>query len=250
MISKTYIQHYAPGRIEPEHDAVFAVLRSRGVECVLITLKQLERRRFTADVSTFFAGDHDFMRRALNFSGISYPERSTYPIALSDFLYRRIWSSSVRELLIGQRHFSPFFVKPKHGTKAFTGFIVNDPSELYKLSGLPKRTELHCSEIVEWRSEFRVFVLEGKIVGMRHYTGDKSCLPDQSVIEKAVALFEISEERTASYGIDFGVLTTGETALVEWNDGFALGAYGLPSETYADLLLARWNELTNMANVK
>ena len=53
-----------------------------------------------------------------------------------------------------------------------------------------------------------------------------------------------SGESTAGYGVDFGVLSMGETALVEWNDGFSLGAYGLDKALYTELTVARWNELT------
>ena len=47
----------------------------------------------------------------------------------------------------------------------------------------------------------------------------------------------------AGFGIDFGLLSTGETALVEMNDGFALGAYAISARDYTDLLIARWEEL-------
>ncbi len=40
---------------------------------------------------------------------------------------------------------------------------------------------------------------------------------------------ERSGEGTAGYGLDLGVLSGGQTALVEWNDGFSLGAYELDS---------------------
>jgi hypothetical protein len=35
----------------------------------------------------------------------------------------------------------------------------------------------------------------------------------------------------------------GQTALVEVNDGFGLGSYGLEAGLYLDLVLARWAEL-------
>lgn len=44
--------------------------------------------------------------------------------------------------------------------------------------------------------------------------------------------------------LDFGVDDRGRTLLVEANDGFALGAYGLPPLLYARLLSARWSEMT------
>jgi hypothetical protein len=47
----------------------------------------------------------------------------------------------------------------------------------------------------------------------------------------------------SAYGIDFGVLSTGQTALVEANDGYALGAYEIAEEPYTDLLFTRWKEL-------
>ncbi|MFN7976011.1 MAG: ATP-grasp domain-containing protein [Acidobacteriota bacterium] len=47
----------------------------------------------------------------------------------------------------------------------------------------------------------------------------------------------------AGYGIDFGVLADGRTALVEMNDGYGLGSYALDPDLYTDLLVARWEEL-------
>lgn len=52
---------------------------------------------------------------------------------------------------------------------------------------------------------------------------------------------------TDGYGIDFGVLLNGETALVEWNDCTALGNYGLEPEAYTNLFLARWEQILKQA---
>lgn len=45
------------------------------------------------------------------------------------------------------------------------------------------------------------------------------------------------------YAVDFGLARDGRTLLVEVNDGYALGAYGLEPHAYAHLLAARWYEL-------
>jgi hypothetical protein len=46
--------------------------------------------------------------------------------------------------------------------------------------------------------------------------------------------------------IDFGSLSTGETALVEVNDGFGIGAYAdTATEAYMEMLIARWNQIVN-----
>ncbi|MGM7644396.1 ATP-grasp domain-containing protein [Nocardia sp. JW2] len=43
--------------------------------------------------------------------------------------------------------------------------------------------------------------------------------------------------------MDFGVLANGDTALVEVNDGYALGAYRIAADHYTELVMARWREL-------
>ncbi len=49
----------------------------------------------------------------------------------------------------------------------------------------------------------------------------------------------------AGYAIDFGVTDKGQTILIEVNDGYALGSYGLFYLDYVKLLSARWAELTS-----
>ena len=49
----------------------------------------------------------------------------------------------------------------------------------------------------------------------------------------------------AGYAIDFGLTDKGETLLIEVNDGYSLGCYGLVYLDYAKLLSARWAELTS-----
>lgn len=62
-------------------------------------------------------------------------------------------------------------------------------------------------------------------------------------MQAAVDAYARSGHAPGAYAIDFGVLTTGATALVEANDGYALGAYAIAADAYADLLLRRWQEL-------
>lgn len=54
------------------------------------------------------------------------------------------------------------------------------------------------------------------------------------------------EQAPAGYALDFGVPDTGETALVEWNDGSSPGSYGLESDSDTALTVARWCELTGL----
>jgi hypothetical protein len=48
----------------------------------------------------------------------------------------------------------------------------------------------------------------------------------------------------SAYSIDIGLTDIDETIIVEINDGYSLGSYGLDPLLYAKLLSARWAELT------
>lgn len=43
---------------------------------------------------------------------------------------------------------------------------------------------------------------------------------------------------------DFGVDDFGRTLLIEVNDGYALGNYGLSPKQYAEMTMNRWKEIT------
>ena len=101
-------------------------------------------------------------------------------------------------------------------------------------------TEILCSEALIFQSEWRCFVRYNEILGIRCYAGDSSKTCDMNIIARAV---QECQELPAGCSLDFGVTDDGRTVLIEMNDGFALGCYGLNDELYAKLLSARWAEL-------
>lgn len=244
MIQKAFIQSYTATKIEPEFQDVKETLESRGIECVLFTAKQFQRNQIPVDRQNLFVGDNPTMAAVFKKLGIETVNDS-YPVSLRKYLKRNVWETTVRKLQTETqyRELPAFFVKPKSRAKLFTGFVVRSGYDLNTLFSIGKSTELYCSDLVEWQSEYRVFVLNTKIVGMKNYSGNPDLLPDMDFVENAIREFQNSEQSTAGYGIDFGVLKNGETALVEWNDGYALGSYGLEKEIYTDLILNRWEEL-------
>ena len=67
--------------------------------------------------------------------------------------------------------------------------------------------------------------------------------PNLDVINDAVSVVCSSPDCVTGFCLDFGVTKCGETLLIEMNDGFSLGAYGLHPSLYADLIISRWEEL-------
>lgn len=194
-------------------------------------------------------GSVEFIRKILSLIGVVEPTNITYPEALQPFLHREVRCLAKRDIPEG------VFVKPQT-TKAFTGFVLTAPGEWYDehdieqfeaFSALPDDTLLWASERVSWLSEFRYYVCNGEIKGYGRYDDGPDDVPEPEldVIRQMVAQMEQDAARPVAYAIDAGVLSTGQTALVECNDAWALGFYKgtLDYKEYFWLLRQRWAEM-------
>jgi len=246
MVTRAFVQEEGNGRLGPEECDLLAGLRGRGLPVELFTRKQLARRRLPLDRHTLVAGEVPVVLRALRQIGVEPPLPNDYPKCLGHLIYRRVWPGTVRRLKedVFEGNGRPVFAKPSGRQKRFTGRVFAHPGDLIYLEGASGSPAIHCSEAVCWASEHRVFVVRGRVAGIRHYAGDPAVIPDEGIVSEAVRLLDASGEATSGYGPDLGVLDDGRTALVEWNDGFSLGSYGLDPGLYAELILARWCELT------
>lgn len=172
------------------------------------------------------------------------PENYSYPPELSTYYGRKIWRTQLKYM---HKASYPLFIKPVQD-KAAHGMVFSSFQELVnsEYASLSPDTEILCSTVVSFVSEWRCFVLYGEIIGIRCYLGDHRIWPDDAVIFEAVSDFFHSP---VAYALDFGVTADGRTLLVEKNDAVALGCYGLGDDLYARLLSARWAELTGTADV-
>ncbi|WP_366838125.1 ATP-grasp domain-containing protein [Nostoc sp. LPT] len=91
------------------------------------------------------------------------------------------------------------------------------------------------TEVVSWVSEYRVYVVHSQIRSIDHYDGNPNVLLDIDKVICTIQALENAKESYAGYAIDFGVLDSGQTTLVEMNDGFAIGAYKIDKKNYTDI---------------
>ncbi|MGC6768302.1 ATP-grasp domain-containing protein [Enterococcus sp. LJL128] len=167
------------------------------------------------------------------------PEFEDYPAELSDFYGRHIRSGLLGEIVNIPENWGQF-VKPKTVSKAFTGRVVRGTKDLIGI-GLPFDFPVWISEAVNFLAEWRVFVLNGSILDVRPYRGDYHVHYDAAIIDQAVKSWTKSP---SAYGLDIGVTDDGRTLIVEVNDGFALGNYGLLPISSAIFSETRWREMT------
>jgi hypothetical protein len=173
----------------------------------------------------------------LNHLGIPLPELVDYPSELSGFLGRKIWKDKMSTILTTPEMY-PVFVKSV-SQKSLTGRLIRNFKDLIGAGYTTSDFDVWCSEPVEFMSEWRTFIRYDKIIDMRPYNG-WGYYPDRSVVEDALSKWK---NRPAACSMDFGVTSDGRTILIECNDGFALGEYGLREHKYAKLISARWFEL-------
>lgn len=195
-------------------------------------------------------GDVDYLRAAMASAGAREPENLSYHPALQHLLLRQVRLTHAGNVL------GRMFVKPVR-TKAFTGFVFDTLADPERMSAHDREQHeafMSCSssepvwvsEVVEFVSEWRYYVLAGKIIGAARYDqdgADGAPAPDSTVAVAAARAMAAAGVDT--FALDLGVLCTGETALVEANDAWAIGLYGkaLDSRLYLHMLWRRWKQV-------
>lgn len=213
----------------------------RGYDIRFFDWEQMAAGLVPIEAETITVGSVLFVRQALRRLGIEQPPLD-YPPRLVKHLGRRIWQTTWAEVRSRiDSPGTPIFVKPIEQDKAFTGYVVSAFRDLIHTAKWPGSMRLWASEPVKFVSEWRFFIRRGEIIGVGHYKGDPLLFPDISAVK--TALDDYSKDAPVAFGIDFGIIETGGTHLVEVNDGFSLGCLGLGPLAYSGLLEDRWNEL-------
>lgn len=192
-----------------------------------------------------FAGSRTF-DKVMSKLNIKYSSINTYPDSLKSYYNRNIEKSTLGEVkqIFGKNN-TPIFVKPIKN-KLFNGSLWKSFLDLIPLAKIPDDVEVFLCEPVKFISEFRVYVTDQEVVGIKHYHGDLRKVPSDLFINNAIR--EYKKESQLGYAIDVGMIEKNGSlieSVIEINDGTSLGNYGLDEIHYAELLLHRWIEIVN-----
>lgn len=183
------------------------------------------------------------VKMAIRNLGIEPPTEIDYPEELHKFLGRKVWTSTLHKVYTDPTTW-PVFVKPVKG-KQFNGKLITRLGDLVGLGAQEDRA-IWCSEPIDFVSEYRCFVRYDKIIDCRRYKGDFRVTPSFDAVEYFRSKFE---NPPAAYTLDVGVVhkdNTQHTYIVEINDGYAMGSYGLNHLDYAKMISARWSEMVGI----
>lgn len=237
------------GQFAPDRDALLVeeVFRAQGLATERFIPKQSERNQLELDPTVMVAGDVRCVQRSLRKLGVAVPAPDDYPAPFQHLLGRKISATTFRHA-ISMAAQGPVFVKPKERVKQFTGFVMGDVSECYAAPHVGPGESVWVSEPVKFLTEYRMFFVLGKCVGAqlvpataRH--AKEAASPDYAPF--LLAAMAHADTLPVAYLLDVGVTADGRTLLVECNDAYSCGAYGLPAEVYTTVLATRWVELVH-----
>lgn len=203
--------------------------------------------------STVVKGSIGTVRKALDLLGVPQPRNVDIPESLVQFTNREIKVTTLGRIRAKNER---VFIKPYEFQKAFEGHMYHGgyersfyrTSERYKdyaTLKYPDSFKVLAAEPVNFEQEWRVYVLRGKILGAFGYHGNEDAMPTH-LRRKVPAIVKAYKDAPAAYAIDLGIIEGRGLSLVEVNEGFSLGNYGLPKPTYAQMVEARWYEMVGL----
>jgi hypothetical protein len=134
----------------------------------------------------------------------------------------------------------PVFVKPVL-PKQFIGQVWNSILQLIPIANIPDSAEVWVCEPLDIVSEFRVYVQDGEILGVKHYWGEWNVTPSEDFIKTVIRVYK---DAPLAYGVDIAVTRNPDKDIVmEVNDGCNLGNYGLDAIHYGEMIVARWFDI-------
>ena len=178
------------------------------------------------------------------------PKMTDYPPVLEKYLGRKVWKDSIDSISTDENKWSAgYFVKPVR-SKAFTGKIISNTNDLIGCGSCYENYEVIVSEPIDILAEWRCFILYDRIIDVRLYGSIRSLdykgylyQYDSGILQQMLQDFVTWEERPMACSMDICYTKDGRTLLVEMNDAYALGCYGLPGTLYAKVISARWSQL-------
>lgn len=141
------------------------------------------------------------------------------------------------------------FFKPVKA-KAFTGKTISSIADLVGCGNYSENYEVFVSNPIDIVAEWQCFLYYDDILDVRPYgalaepnTRHYLYHYDSSILNQMLAAFRTWEERPAACSMDICVTKNGQTLLIECNDAYSLGCYGLAPIFYAKFISARWSQL-------
>jgi len=224
-------------------------------QCAIDGFESLNYEIKQADIYQLLSGAYDFVYNKYPFVGSidfmtalfkrygKMPRPIDFPKEIIDagLIDREIKHMTLGEVDSSWRlnHDLPVFVKPVE-TKLFDGALLSNESDIKCFSKIPLDTLVWVSYKLNIKSEYRIYVHKGKMVYSANYYEDFTLSPDYAYVRK---LIDTYKDSPVSYTIDVAILDDNSTTVIEFNDFWAIGSYGIHPTEYAIMAEERYFEI-------
>ncbi|MES2573295.1 MAG: ATP-grasp domain-containing protein [Verrucomicrobiota bacterium] len=186
---------------------------------------------------TPLVGSVGWIERALAAQGV-VSSCEDYPESLRHFLGRSISDGILGPCLIDSARW-PLFVKPQK-QKLFPGTAIREEADLRRIGNVPLSTPVWTAPLLSIETEYRVYILQQQVLASCRYVGPWSNLPNTKTISEMIFSFVNPPQ---AYCLDVGILSSGETILIEVTEILAASNYGLAPYLHSQAIEVRWAEL-------
>lgn len=204
-----------------------------GQDIRLTTFEEVHSGKFDNLIkSNVFIGSVEFMKEVFSRIGktnIRVPENSNRDFKSMTLGDAKILSKS-----------KSIFIKP-FDIKLFTGFVL-DQMVYSSIADVSEDTMVMVYDVFSSpiKSEWRCYIRRDKVVDIRNYSGDMFTTPSESYLESVISSNSLFP---TAYTIDIGILENGDNVVIEYNDMWAIGNYGIDNYEYFSLLKSRYFEI-------
>lgn len=144
------------------------------------------------------------------------------------------------------------FIKPIEAKQYGISGLVLDGAKYTILNDVPGETLFYAYEPFSKKliSEWRIYVHNHKMVDARNYSGDYCAIINPTYVNHVIN--QNKSDFPIAYTIDIGIfedLTSVadyremENVVIEFNDMWAIGNYGIPNDLYLRLLKDRYSQI-------
>ena len=214
-----------------------------GIKYRLTSFEEIESGKFDQMLTTHtFIGSVEFMHEVFKRTGLD-PHKVR--VHLNSNRPHELMSLKKAHEISNKRK---IFIKPTQ-IKLFTGLIL-DGVKHSCLENLPEDTEVMMYEPFgsPILSEWRIYALRDQIKYAGNYAGDPLIFPKESFVKDIIYknhYLKKAGDFPEAYTIDVAILEDGNhtNVVVEYNDMWAIGNYGMENDTYVNLLRRRYREI-------
>lgn len=157
-------------------------------------------------------------------------------------------SAYTPKLFLETRTDYPAFIKPCGTIKAFTGTVVTSKLDAEMVLADYTGDIWVYKHVVDFLSEWRAYIHNGKLVKISNYKGEPLEFPHQVTVRSYLKMYQDLPYK--AFTLDFGVAEAPngsiQTYLIEGNDMWAIANYGLEPDDYYQMVKDRWLQITGV----